>query len=112
MYIKLVENIGLFNFTGIIVKKLVRVVSYTGWARGCGRNNRIIHGLALGNYKFSNWSTLRLVLPFLISLRVLYLSLPCFTFSLWSRSILVSLVSSLDTASSDVKAYNKIVMNA
>ena len=47
-------------------------------------------------YMFSNWSTLLLVLPFLTSLRVLYLSLPCFTFSLWIRSIVVSPVSSLE----------------
>ena len=46
-------------------------------------------------YMFSNWSTLLLVLPFLTSLRVLYLSRPCFTFSLWIRSIVVSPVSSL-----------------
>ena len=41
-------------------------------------------------YIFSNWSTLLLVLPFLTSLRVLYLSLPCFTFSLWILSMVVS----------------------
>ena len=39
---------------------------------------------------FSNWSTLLFVLPFLTSRRVLYLSLPCFTFSLWILSIVVS----------------------
>ena len=41
-------------------------------------------------YMFSNWSTLLFVLPFLTSLKVLYLSLPCFTFSLWILSIVVS----------------------
>ena len=39
---------------------------------------------------FSNWSTLLLVLPFLTSLSVLYLSLPCFTFSRWILSMVVS----------------------
>ena len=45
-------------------------------------------------YIFSNWSTLRLVLPFRTSRNVLYLSRPCLTFSLWILSMVVSPVSS------------------
>lgn len=52
------------------------------------------------DYMFSNWSTRRFVFPFLISRRVLYLSLPCLTFSWWSRSFWVTLDSSLFSASS------------
>lgn len=46
-------------------------------------------------YKFSNWSTRRFVLPLRISLKVLYLSRPCRTFSLWILSIDVSFSVSL-----------------
>jgi len=60
----------------------------------------------LVNYMFSNWSTLRLVLPFLTSLKVLYLSLPCRTFSLWMRSIVVSPVSSLVWAKSSFNDFS------
>ena len=41
-------------------------------------------------YIFSNWSTRRLVLPFRTSRKVLYLSRPCLTFSLWILSMVVS----------------------
>ena len=46
-------------------------------------------------YMFSNWSTRRFVFPLRTSLRVLYLSRPCLTFSLWIRSMVVSPASSL-----------------
>lgn len=56
---------------------------------------------------FSNWSTRRLVLPLRISRRVLYLSLPWRTFSLWILSMAVSLVSSRDWARSFFKACKR-----
>ena len=51
-------------------------------------------------YIFSNWSTRRFVLPLRISLNVLYLSLPCLTFSWCSTSFWVILLSSLAAARS------------
>ena len=57
-------------------------------------------------YIFSNWSTLLLVFPFLTSLKVLYLSLPCLTFSLWILSMVVSPVSSLVWARSSFSDLN------
>lgn len=56
-------------------------------------------------YIFSNWSTRRFVFPFLISRRVLYLSLPWRTFSWWRMSFLVTFVSSLFSDSSWLSNY-------
>jgi len=56
-------------------------------------------------YIFSNWSTRRLVLPLRISRKVLYLSRPWRTFSLWILSIAVSFDSSRDWAKSCFRAW-------
>lgn len=58
-------------------------------------------------YKASNSSILCLVLPCLICRRVLYLSRPTRTFSVWRRSLAVFLDSSRAWASSEVRAWGR-----
>lgn len=74
----------------------------------CGdRSERVAGWGPKASYKASNSSILCLVLPCLICRRVLYLSRPARTFSLWRRSFWVFLVSSRAWASSEVKAWGR-----
>lgn len=80
------------------------LVVYIQWFRWCNGAWARATLRRSAPHMFSNWSTRRLVLPLRISRRVLYLSRPCFTFSLWSLSMAVSLVSSFVTAKSFLRA--------